>query len=410
MNNKTRPFNYQYPLFLIQFFVAAKLTTSCSFRALQKLIVTMNLYLDLELGQPCYVTILIWTKKVGFFSMQPPIEKHDDWVLIIDESIAIGHERLLVIYGIRSSQISFNRSLTYNDLKPFFIKSSSTWTAEIIKKEIEILIEKWGDVKYFVADGGNGICKSIRLLGKVHVYDVTHKMAWLLKNMYSKDEVFIKYTKAMSLMRLKGVCSDISHLIPPKQRVDSRFMNLDIISDWGLKALNCLKTSTIGSKIHESLSWVLEFKELIIELDIINTTISEIKAILKIKGLSKKTVNMATKIFNRKTLNARLQYFKENLLGYLKQTLLQLPGEKQLLCTSDIIESSFGKYKNYMSQNSMAGITDLSLCLAAFTNRLDEEEMKAGLERTKMSDLKIWSKENIGETNFSKRKKTLVMN
>jgi len=369
--------------------------------------VTMNLYLGLELGQPCYVTILIWTKKVGFFSMQPPIEKSNDWVLIIDESIAVGHERLLVIYGIRTSHLNYSRALTYNDLRPFFIKSSNIWTAEIIKKEIEALIEKWGNVKYIVADGGNGICKSIRLLEKVHVYDITHKMAWFLKNMYSKDEVFIRYTKEMSQMRFKGVCSDISYIIPPKQRINSRFMNLDILSDWGLKALNCLKAPTMGSKMHQSLSWVQEFKELISELDIINTIISEIKALLKIKGLSKKTIMMASKIFKRKTLNTRLQYFKENLLNYLKETLMQLPDEKKLLCTSDIIESSFGKYKNYMSQNSMAGITDLSLCLATFTNQLDATELKAGLEKTKMSDLKKWSEDNIGETNFSRRKKAL---
>jgi len=116
---------------------------------------------------------------------------------------------------------------------------------------------------------------------------------------------------------------------------------------------------------------------------------------------------MASKIFKRKTLNTRLQYFKENLLNYLKETLMQLPDEKKLLCTSDIIESSFGKYKNYMSQNSMAGITDLSLCLATFTNQLDATELKAGLEKTKMSDLKKWSEDNIGETNFSRRKKAL---
>jgi len=86
-----------------------------------------------------------------------------------------------------------------------------------------------------------------------------------------------------------------------------------------------------------------------------------------------------------------------------------LPDEGKLLCTSDIIESSFGKYKNYMSQNSMAGITDLSLCLAAFTNRLDATKLKIGLENTKMNDLKKWSKENIRETHFSKRKRTLAI-
>ena len=35
---------------------------------MEKLIITLNLYLDIELGEPCYGTILIWTKKDGLFS------------------------------------------------------------------------------------------------------------------------------------------------------------------------------------------------------------------------------------------------------------------------------------------------------------------------------------------------------
>ena len=115
-----------------------------------------------------------------------------------------------------------------------------------------------------------------------------------------------------------------------------------------------------------------------------------------------------TEIINKcQTENIRVLSFNTSLLDYLKETLMKLPDEKKLLCTSDIIESSFGKYKNYMSQNSMAGITDLSLCLASFTSQLNATELKAGLEKTKINDLKKWSKENIGETNFSKRKKAL---
>jgi hypothetical protein len=371
----------------------------------------MNLYLNLELGQPCYGTILLWTKRVGLISMQPSIQKSNDWVLIIDESVSIGHERLLVIYGIRIDHMKFDRALTYSDLTPLFIKSSNKWTADIIKTEIEKLIEKWGGVKYIVADGGYAICKSIRLLKKEHVYDITHKMAWLLKNIYHKDETFMSYSKEMSQMRFKGVVSDISHIIPPKQRVNSRFMNLDILSDWGLKALNCLNIVEEGSKIHQKLSWVKSYKNIISELDIINTVITEVKAILKTQGLSEKTFRTVAKIFNKqKSTNIKVNSFMESLRHYLKETLDKLPQEKQLLCTSDIIESSFGKYKNYMTQNSMAGITDLSLCLAAFTNKLDATELKEGLEKIKTSDLKKWSKENIGETNFSKRRKALEIN
>lgn len=172
--------------------------------------------MDIELSQPCYGTILVWTKKVGLFSIQKPKEKADDWVLIMDESIDIGHERLFVIYGIRASQLKFNRALTYKDLTPLFLKSGSQWTAEIIKKEIVNIINQWGNVKYIVADGGNAICKSISLLSLAHVYDITHKIALVLKKIYKDDVTFIGYTKEMAQMRFKCVCSDASHIIPPK--------------------------------------------------------------------------------------------------------------------------------------------------------------------------------------------------
>jgi hypothetical protein len=398
-------------LLLIQFFVAAKLYTSASFRSMEKLIVTLNLCLDLELGQPCYGTILVWTKKVGLFTVLRPKEKADDWVLIIDESIDIGHERLLVIYGIRASKIEFNRALDYMDLTPFLIKSGSQWTSEIIKKEIDSIINLWGDVKYIVADGGNAICKSIKLLSKIHVYDITHKIAWFLKQMYQQDISFIGYTKAMAQMRFKYVCSDISHIIPPKQRVDSRFMNLKILSNWGMKALHCLDLFEKESKVYQKLQWVITYKEFITELNMLNQAISQIQTIIKTKGLSNKTIKVTHKILSHvKPGNQRIQYFYKEMIKYLKETKAKLPGEEKILCTSDIIESSFGKYKNYLYQNPIIGITNLSLCLAAFTSKLDAENLKTGLETVKINDLKKWSKDNIGETNLSKRKRVLIKN
>lgn len=367
--------------------------------------------MDLELGQPCYGTILVWTKKVGLFSVQRPKEKAGDWILIMDESIDIGHERLLVIYGIRASQIGFNRALNYNDLTPFFIKSGNQWKAETIKNEIENIISQWGNVKYIVADGGNAICKSISLLSKVHVYDITHKIAWLLKQMYKDDTIFLEYTKAMAQMRFKFVCSDVSHIIPPKQRVNSRFMNLDILSQWGMKALNCLASTEVDSKEYEKLHWLIKYKKFISELNSINQAIAQIQTILKSKGLSNKTIKLTGKILDKLRIdNQRIKYFQVELKKYLEVTKAQLPDEKNILCTSDIIESSFGKYKNYLAQNSMIGITNLSLCLAAFTNNLDAMVLKEGLEKTTINDLKNWTKSYIGETNLSKRKRVLRIN
>ena len=50
-----------------------------------------------------------------------PLKKADDWIIITDESVSIGQERLLVVLGIRRSEIDFTRSLKMQDLKTLFI-------------------------------------------------------------------------------------------------------------------------------------------------------------------------------------------------------------------------------------------------------------------------------------------------
>jgi predicted S18 family serine protease len=185
-------------------------------------------------------------------------------------------------------------------------------------------------------------------------------------------------------------------------------MNLDILSDWGIKALNCIKLSGEAGKDFEKLKWVIKYKGFITELKGLNQAIAQVQAIVKTKGLSNKTIKETEKVLSKiKPYNQRIHYFQGEIKKYLKETKAQLPKEEKVLCTSDIIESSFGKYKNYLYQNPMTGITNLSLCLAAFTNKLDAGELKEGLEKTTIKDLKSWSKDNIGETNLSKRRRVL---
>jgi len=64
------------------------------------------------------------------------------------------------------------------------------------------------------------------------------------------------------------------------------------------------------------------------------------------------------------------------ILNYLRQTLQLVPQNESLLCTSDILESAFGKYKNYVNSNPMACVTNLILSLAAFTCSLTEQEIQ----------------------------------
>ena len=105
----------------------------------------------------------------------------------------------------------------------------------------------------------------------------------------------------------------------------------------------------------------------------------------------------------------RLLLLKQQMNEYFHTVAKSVTNQITIACSSDIIESSFGKYKNYIQANPMIGITNLSLSIGAFTNQINKENVGAALEKTKVSDIQEWSKLNIGETTLTKRKRVLKM-
>ena len=88
-----------------------KLKTSTSFRALALNTVIITESLRLETKSPTHTTILNWVHKLGYYQLMIKKEKGDDWIIMIDESIQIGREKILLILGIREKDIDFARPL-----------------------------------------------------------------------------------------------------------------------------------------------------------------------------------------------------------------------------------------------------------------------------------------------------------
>lgn len=99
----------------------------------------MNIYFDCSFRTPSHSTVLLWVKKYGLYQLSKERQKADDWVIILDESVQFGQNKLLLIYGIRQSNIDFTRPLVYEDLLPMVLMSRSSWTGDGIKKQLELL-------------------------------------------------------------------------------------------------------------------------------------------------------------------------------------------------------------------------------------------------------------------------------
>ena len=72
-----------------------KLGTSTSFRALSINFMITKESLGFMCNVPSHTTILNWVHKIGYYELVKTKEKADDWIIILDESIQFGQEKLL---------------------------------------------------------------------------------------------------------------------------------------------------------------------------------------------------------------------------------------------------------------------------------------------------------------------------
>jgi len=378
--------------------------TSSSFRSLSKVFVAFNLYLDIERSTPSFSTAMLWVKKIGYNQLQLPKEKADDWIIIVDESIGIGQEKVLVVLGIRRSNIDFTRPLKLQDMKPITVKSKENWTGQDIADELKIVKEQLGTVIYAVTDACSSLKKGLREAGINHVYDITHAIAIALERLYKDDSNFKNYIHLAGQMRFKLCCSKHAHLIPPNQRSKSRFLNIDTISKWGMKALQALDSNDISQEERGQLQWVKEKASFIIEMDHLMSIIEDISVLLKKEGLSKQTKSKCVSIL-KNCKNGKLKQFKEYILNYLKENMKQISKRKEkILCCSDIIESTFGRYKNELSKNPMSGITDLVLIIPAFTSDITVGAVNAAIDNCSVKDIEEWKRNNLCNSLLAKRR------
>lgn len=383
--------------------LAAKMNSSVSFRSLSKVFVTFNLYLNFELTSPTFSTTMLWVKKIGYTQLQSPKEKADDWIIIADESIGIGQEKVLVVLGIRRRHIDFTRPLILQDMEPITVKSKEKWTGQDVANELEIVKEKLGTVIYAVTDGGSTLKNGLKEVGIKHVYDITHAIAIFLQRLYEKDEDFKDYTHKAGQMRFKLCCSKHAHLIPPNQRSKSRFLNIDTISNWGMKVLQALQNNDISLEDRAQLQWVKEKELLVTEMDFIMSIVQEISILLKNGGLSKQTKTRCISLLSN-CKNGKSKQFKEYMLNYLNEYTKPISHRKEkILCCSDIIESTFGRYKNELSKNPMSGITDLVLIIPALTLNLTDSAVNAAIANCKVKNIEVWKKNNLCNSLLAKR-------
>lgn len=364
----------------------------------------MNLTFDLNLRVPSHTTVLNWVKKQGLANFRDKTFFNSrKWIIILDESIQFGNKKLLAALAVPADGLPDGRALCYSDLVPLILKSSESWTADVIVAELHACIDP-EQILYVVSDNGNNFKKTYGLMGLTHIEDVGHKFSWIIKEIYEKNDDFELYTKQLAKMRGTLALSRYSHLIPPNQRIVSRFMNLTPLFKWGCKMIELLEKGALTDQEKEKVAFVSVQKEFIQQTFALLNILNSVQKTLKNKGFNESSVTECRLLLN-KIGGTREDAVKLMIDKYFDDTLAKMGGNKTVLCSSDILESCFGKYKSVVKANKTVGITDLCLCISALLSNGSRESTEQAMCQIKTAQIKDWKDKNIGETLFEKRNK-----
>jgi hypothetical protein len=124
---------------------------------------------------------------------------------------------------------------------------------------------------------------------------------------------------------------------------------------------------------------------------------------LKICGISQQSVTRLEFLQSDLYFNVNTN-FKQKIVDYLIKYCSLIPTSMTLLATSDIIESIFGKYKQFSSRCPIKQIGQTVLSISLCTMNLTTSVVKEALETVRYLDLKAWSSQVFGQSMLSQRR------
>lgn len=388
---------------------------NCGFRSVVKILEIINDAFEGILGRiPSRNTIENWIKKCGLDIYNHPhhLDKSNDYAMIIDESMMIGSEKLLVTQGIPACHKG--TPVKEKDVCILDMSVSSSWDSEGVKDRLFVAANKMGSLPRYVISDNASIMKGgiARALLPYH-RDISHSLGMFLERCYKEEEDFRLYTKSMSEAQFKHNMKKIAYLLPPRQRTIARFINLSNWVEWSQKILNVYHRLTPQERM--AFAFVTTNASLIDELSEVMECINYIEKNCKHNGLSSETIKQCLENIRRTLFkgNIRMRTLGEAICRFLLEEGELLENEKSAHNnSSDIIESTFGIYKQRKSANKLYGVTAFILFMPTYAKFASKEynqvkSIKGHLENVRLGQILQWTKDNLTTNLVIKRIETL---
>lgn len=396
--------------------LCVNLATTVGLRAAEAALKLFFDWIGVSTKVPDWTTIRGWLCRVGIAALQAPVERADDWIWLADHSNQIGTEKVLVILGVRASQLPEpGQPLRHEDVRPLAVIPGTDWKREDVTREYVALAERIGEPMALLVDGAVELRDGAQTLekeGKVVLVlrDFKHHAANILKRLVGDDERFSQFLTLVGRTRAGIQQTELSHLTPPPQKPKARFMNMAATLRWAEMVLWQLSNPRSDgrreisiNRMNEKLGWLRSFRDDVRRWSICQEIVSRSLTFINQHGLYVGAAEDLTSLLIDLGSHELGRQMIDQLTQFTADSEKQLTDSMRVPMSTEILESSFGRYKALEKQHSKGGFTGLLAAFGSLLRRSTPETIKENFTRVLTKDVKAWIQENLKETLASRR-------
>ena len=373
-------------------------------------------WLGVSVRLPQWTTVRTWLMRAGIAAIENPIEQADDWIWMADHSNQIGAEKVLVILGLRASQMPPpGVALTHRDVRVLAVEPGVSWKREDMARAYERLAERSGAPLAVLADGALELREGAEVLRKhrenmLILGDFKHYAANVLKDIVGRASSFSRFTSEAGCTRAAIQQTELSHLTPPCLRPKARFMNLAATLKWAQMILWQLahpnsqaRHDITALRMKEKLGWLEVYRDDIQCWSACQAVVSAAITFINEQGLFRgAATRLAMTLHLLPTCHESRAVF-DRLVEYVRLSEENLSENQRLPMSTEILESSFGLFKQLERQHSKGGFTSLLAAFGALLKPATPESIRRDFARVSVKQMRTWVKQNLKTTLASKR-------
>ena len=388
----------------------------CGLRATEAVLRIVFEWLGLTVRIPDWTTIRTWLQRLGVAAIEEPLERADDWVWLVDHSNQIGVEKVLAVLAVRASQLPPpGTPLRHEDLRVLTVQPGTTWKTADVAVVYEELAQRHGAPRAVLCDGAPELRDAVETLRKqrpdsIRLGDFKHRAANVLKSVVGGDPRFAEFQTHVGRTRCAIQQTELAHLVPPTVRPKARFMNLAATLHWAAAMQWLLDTpaaqgreSITPTRLEEKLGWLRPFAVDVARWSACQRVVSIGVTFVCEQGLSRGAADRFGELVADSSAHAASRDIAFRLTQFLRDAESLLVEGERLPLSTEILESSFGLYKQLERQHSQSGFTSLIATFGALLRPTTPAMIRSAFERVKMKDVRDWLQKNLPKTLTAKR-------